>query len=124
MSICRQTQNHKQMIQRRGENEESKAKRGAIGLGKILKLKEGNQISNNLIAEINNDTFKDEMIEISVKKIGKGELFGEVDLFNNRPKYTATLKCISCTAKIYVISAYVNKHTHTHIYIYIYIEFQ
>ena len=94
-----------------------KMKKGAKDLGRILKIKQtGNRDLTHISKEIStfdDSTPKDQLMEVSVKTMGVGEFFGHDDLLNDRQRYTATFKCVSLTAMIYVITKKV--------YIYIYI---
>ena len=108
ISVVKNSENTQKMLHRNGIKEKSKAKDGAKGVGRILKTKVAEDDSNYLPS-------KDEILEIPIRKLGKGEMFGQDDLFHDRSEYTATLKCISLQAEIYRISKEV-----LYIYIYIY----
>ena len=112
--IPKKSENSKIMMKRRGEEFNVKARNGARSLGRMLKtIGEEGILKEDPEDECGRN--KDDMQEISVKKIGKGELFGQEDMLNELEKYTASLKCISYKADVYVISVHV-----IIIYIYIY----
>ena len=96
-----------------------RVKKGAKRVGKLLKMSvTGNRdyldLSNGLW-NFDDATPNNELIEIPVKKISNGELFGHDDIVNQRDRCTSTLKCVSMRATVYQITKEVN-----YIYIYIY----
>ena len=92
-------------------NESKKCKKipprkGAIALGRMLRVGSSGELLD-LTKKIN--TFKnigptDDLMEISLKRIGSGELFGHEDVLKDREKYTSTVRCISLKALVYQIS--------------------
>ena len=102
MIIQKKSEKAKRMVKRRGIKEDTLAKEGAKGLGRILKAREDEDLgySNG----VNSITPRDEILEISVRKIGRGEMFGQDDLLGDRTEYSATLRCVSLQAYVYRIS--------------------
>ena len=121
MVAYKSSETYKEMLRRRNETE-FKAKQGAKKLGRMLKIRGGGETKISEIfsafPNINSKTPREEIMEVSVKRIAKGELFGHDDIMMERDKYTATLRCISTQAELFAIS----KDVHN-IYI-LYIEFQ
>ena len=108
MIIARTSEKSKRMTKRRGENVNLLAKQGAKGLGRILRFKSDPKEEHHIQTKdsylINSLTPRDDIQEISIRKIGKGEMFGQNELINDLGKYSATLKCTSLTAEVYQIT--------------------
>ena len=78
-------------------------KKGAKGLSSKLKIMGKVQYEQIDYGNIADPTPRAELMEISIKILGIGELFGHVDLFQLKENYAATLRCSSLNAKIYMI---------------------
>ena len=102
MSIPKDSQREIRMKRRLGDDGKQMAKRGAHGLGQLLRRED--KYCYTPTGQMDSTVPKDNIAEISIKKIGQGEMFGQIDLFNSRDQYSATLKCISLVAEIYFIS--------------------
>ena len=98
------TDNLKRLKKRRGEDMDNNIKYKAKILRRKLRITE----SQEYLSESYPTAFGD-LFELPLKKIGKGELFGHIDILKNRERYTALLRCDSLYGKIYIISREVNK---------------
>ena len=98
------------MLERNGKNASFRAREGAKVLGRMLKNR-----TQKLGPNITTLSIKDEMLEVVVRKISKGDMYGQNELFNEKPQYAATLSCLSAEAKVYQISKEV---IYNYIYIY------
>ena len=94
--------------------DKKKVKKGARGLGRLLRIKGNKESERKVICNAYSSfcitTPREELMEISVKKMSMGELFGHDDLLNGRKCYTSTLKCNSLNAKLYRISKKVSSY--------------
>ena len=122
MMACKPTDKREEMKIRRGEDLKLKVKKGAIGVGRMLKgidEKKYYYIDNGVI-NYGKKTSIDDMMEVSVRKLGRGEMFGQSDLICHRNSYTATLKCTTMKGEAYLITKDV-LYIYIYIFLYIYI---